>query len=199
MSYATLAEFKSYLQIATAITTDDVLLQDFLDEASAILRDFVGFPLDAATNTTRYFDAVADVRDGRLLTFDGYYAVSISSVVNGDGETISASDYVTEPRNGVPFYGIRLKLESDQIFTFDDSPENAIAVTGKWCYSENADGSADDLTRGATLQLAAYLYRAKDNVADLNKVVQTVDGVTIVSSALPAGTLARLGGRRRLV
>lgn len=198
MSYASLADLKAYLRIPTGTTADDGLLQGFLDEASQVLTDYVGHPLAAATATTRRFDAVADV-DGRTLTFDCGYCAGITAVVNGDGVAVSASDYVTEPRNRGPYFGVTLKTGADVTWTFDDSPEGAIQVTGYWCYSENTDGTADDLTRGATLQLAAWLYRSKDQVADLSRPVQTADGVTVLPLALPRSVMDRLAARRRLV
>lgn len=206
-TYATLAEFRAYLKTAggpVAPTAEDGLLQTFLEEASAVLRDYVGQPLAATSTTTRRFDAGIMSSDGeirardRLLLFDDY-CVGISAVVNGDGTTVSASEYVTLPRNQSPIYGIQLKISSSQVWTWDTSPESAIQVTAYWAWTTNADGSADDLTRGATLQLAAWLYRSKDQVAELSRPISTGDGVTILPMALPAAVLDRLAGRRRML
>lgn len=201
MSYATLQEFRAYLKTSggpTAPTGDDSLLQQFLDEASGVLRDFVGHPLDATTTTTRRFDAVADVED-RLLLFDCGYCAGITAVVNGDGVTVPSSAYVTEPRNVGPFFGITLKTGANYTWTFSDSPEGAIQVTGYWCYSENANGTPDAITRGATLQLAAWLYRTKDQVAELSRPAVAAEGVTVLPMALPQAVLDRLRGRQRKV
>lgn len=198
MSYATLAEFKAYLKMGSGGSAEDDLLQTFLDEASSILRAFVGHDLAATSATTRRFDAVADV-EGRHLTFDCGYVAAISAIVNGDGVTIPASAYVTEPRNRGPYFGATLKTGANYVWTFTDSPEGAIQVTGFWCYSENADGTADALTRGATLQLAAWLYRSKDQVAELSRPSVTADGVTVLPLALPAAVMDRLRSRRRMV
>lgn len=194
-SYATLAQLKAYLKIPTGNTGEDTLLQAFLDEASAILDEVIGRPSAAAARTARTFDAVADV-DGRLLMFDCDHCVGISAVVNGDGATIDSADYVTEPRNVGPFWGIRLKGGADAVWTFEDSPEGAISVTAYWAYTTNSDGTADALIVGACRTLAAWLYREKDN---MGKLVETADGVTVVRAALPKAIFDRVIERRRIV
>lgn len=195
MSYATLAQLKAYLKIPTGTTSEDALLQSFLDEASVLIDSYIGRPSAASGLTTRTFDAVANV-DGSLLLFDCDAVVGITSVVNGDGETISPSEYVTEPRSGGPFWGIRLKSGSSYSWDYDDSPEGAISITGYWAYTTNTDGSADALVVGVCRTLAAWMYRAKDNLGTL---VDYGDGVTLLNAALPKGTLERLESRRRLI
>lgn len=195
MSYATLADLKAYLKIPTGTTSEDDLLQSFLDEASQLIDAYIGRPSAASGLTTRTFDAVANV-DGRLLMFDCDSVIGITSVVNGDGETISASEYVTEPRSGGPFWGIRLTTGSSFTWTWDATPEGAISVTGYWAYTTNTDGSADALVVGVCRTLAAWMYRTKDNLGTL---VDYGDGVTLLNAALPKGTLERLESRRRLI
>jgi hypothetical protein len=49
------------------------------------------------------------------------------------------------------------------------------------------------------LQLATWLYRSKDNVADLSRPMRTDDGFTVLPLALPKTVLERLQFRRGLV
>lgn len=197
MSYANLAQLKAYLKFPSPETdhAEDAMLQSFLDEASTLIDSMLGRPSAAAALTTRRFDAKADI-DGRLLFFDCDSVIGITSVVNGLGETIPSSAYVTEPRNGGPFWGITLKADSEYTWTYDDSPEGAIAVTGYWAYTTNPDGTADALIVGACRTLAAWLYREKDNVGT---IAASADGVTVVSAALPRNVVDRLKERKRLV
>lgn len=197
MSYATLAEFKAYLKIPTATTTEDTLLQSFLDEADKVIDDLVQRPSAATTATAHTFD----MPDGALLMFDrAEVCVGITGVTNGDGTTVAPASYVTEPRNTLPFYGIRLKSNSGIDWEEGSAgPEGAISVTAKWAYTTNADGSADDLVVGAALQLAAWLYRSKDQVTELSRPVQTADGITVMPLALPNSVLDRLKARRGLI
>ena len=183
MAYASTADLKAYLKISVA--TDDTLLASCLTRAQAIIDRATHKTFEASADTTRYFDAVRDVLDGgRTLFFDQQWIAQIGTngVVNGDGVTIPSTAYVTEPRNAGPWYGIRLKSDADYIWTFSSSEEDAIAITGRWAYSVTAPA---DIVQ-ATIRLAAYLYRQKDNATgDEDRPIMTGDGVTIMPQALP--------------
>lgn len=195
MSYATLAQLKAYIKMPSDVTTEDDLLQSFLDEASLLIDDLIGRKSAADGITTRTFDATMHTH-GRLLLFDCDSVIGITTVVNGDGAVIAPSDYVTEPRSGGPFWGITLKANADAVWTYEDSPEGAISVTGYWAYTTRDDGRADALIVGACRTLAAWMYREKDNVGSL---ASSASGVTVVSAALPRNVLDRLNARKRLI
>lgn len=185
MSYATLADLKTYLKVTA--NTEDALLQSFLDEATGIIDEYVGRPSAATTPVARTFTADHDA-DGAMLMFDCDYAAAISSVVH-DGTTLQSSDFYTEPRQTGPYWGLSLK---------SGQWSGDIEVTGLWAYTTNANGSADALIVGACRALAAWLYRAKDNVGQLVGNPYN-DGVTIVNAALPRDVIERLQMRKRLI
>ena len=194
--YATLAEFKAYLKIPTATTTEDTLLQTFLDEADGLIDEIVGVPSSALTATARIFDDPALI-DGRTLVFGrADVACAVTSVVNGDGETVAASDYYPLPRGELPIYGLTLTQASGLQW---DTTGGGVVVTARWANTTNANGTVDALVRGAALQLGAWLYRSKDNVTELSRPVRTDDGMTILPMALPKAVLDRLAVRRSLV
>lgn len=210
MAYATLEQLRSTLTSGgnTLPATDDYLLTLYLEDAQALIDDFTHRTFEASAATTRYFDALADVRTldtlgprtiggtERTLWLGGYdLAAAPTSVVNGDGTTIASTEYVLEPRNETPYYAITLKSGSSVTWTYDDSPENAIAITGYWAYSRTADA----LIRGATLALAAWCYRQRSTNADTDRPLLTGDGVTILPSVLPKNVYERLAARRRVV
>jgi len=196
MSYATLAEFKAYLKIPTGTTSEDTLLQTFLDEAALIIDEIVGVPSAAASATARTFDDPTLV-DGRTLVFGrADVACAITSVVNGDGATVAPTDYYALPRGELPIYGLTLTQASGLQW---DTTGAGVVVTARWANTTNADGTVDALVRGAALQLGAWLYRSKDNVTELSRPVRTDDGVTILPMALPNAVLDRLKTRRSLV
>jgi hypothetical protein len=189
MSYATLAEFKAYLKIPTATTSEDTLLQTFLDEADEIIDEVVGTPSAAAAATSRTFDDPALIVDGTTLLFGrAAVAAAISTVVNGDGTTVASTSYTTLPPGELPIYGLKLKGSSGITWAMGG---DGIVVTALWANTTNANGSVDSLIRGAALQLAAWLYRSKDNVTELSRPVQTADGVTVLPLALPRAVLDR--------
>jgi hypothetical protein len=178
MAYATLAELKTYLGISD--TGDDTLLTDLLSRAQKAIETFCDRVFEAASDSTRYFDAVEDT-DNAWLFFDEDIC-SITAITNNEGdESISSSEYVTVPRNDTPYYAIKLLSSSNKYWTYTNDPESAIAVTGKWAYSETAP---DDIKQ-ATIRLAAWLYRQKDTETDVDRPILTGDGIVIMPSALP--------------
>lgn len=188
MSYASLSELKAYLKISGS-TSEDALLQSLLDEATGIIDEYVGRPSAATAPTTRIFTADHDVdhKEGTLF-FDCDYAASITSVTN-NGVALQSSDYYTEPRQTGPYWGLSLK---------SGNWSGDIEVTALWAYTTNANGQPDALIVGACRALAAWLYRAKDNIGQLVGNPYN-DGVTIVNAALPRDVIERLQMRRRLI
>ena len=160
MAYASTADLKVYRGIATASTKDDTLIGTLLGAAQKQIETYCGRVFEASTTAvTKYFDAIRDITDdGMTLLLDEDLA-SITAIENGDGVAVTSSDYVTEPRNRTPYYGIRLKMGASQMWTFEDSSENAIEVKGRWAYSTSAPADI----KQATIRLAAYLYAQKDS------------------------------------
>lgn len=205
MAYATLAELRRTLTSAGTVlpTADDDLLTIYLADAQLMIDGFCHRTFEASADSTKYFDALQDVitLDGarspnRTLWLAGLDLCAITSITNGDGTTISASNYVTEPRGGAtPFYAITLKSGADVAWTYDDSPEAAIAIVGRWAYST----SADALIRGACLSLAAWAYRQRSSSSDADRPLLTGDGATILPTALPKHVYQRLAERRRVI
>lgn len=211
MAYASLTELRSWLTSGgnTLPVTDDALLTLFLADAQLLIDGFCHRTFESSAVSAKLFDAVADVRTldtlglqqtgatERTLWLGGFDLATTTGliVVNGDGTTISSSNYVLEPRNSYPAYAITLKSGADVVWTYDDSPEGAISVTGHWAYSQ----TADSLIKSATLSLAAWAYRQRSSNADTDRPLLTGDGVTILPSALPKHVYQRLAERRRVV
>lgn len=189
--YLTYTDLKVYLDIAVANTDDDTLLTTLIARAQAIVDRHCSQTFEAASDTTRYFYAnsvdYGGHVDGRDLILDAPLC-AITSVTNGDGVVVSASNYITEPRNATPYYALRLKNSSNLRWTYDDDVEtDTIAIVGKWAYSTSAPA---DIVH-ATTRLAAYLYRQRDNALDLDRVVIT-GGATILPMRIPADVLTVL-------
>lgn len=177
MAYCTTAQVKSYLGITGS--GDDALLATLIAAAQAHIDAHCERTFEAESDTTRYCDAIADV-DGSLLILPGDLC-AITSVTNGDSTAVSGSSYVTEPRRATPFWGLRLKQSATISWTYSTTPENAIAIVGRWAYSTSAP---DDVVQ-ACIRLAAYLYRQKDNAADLDRGV-VVGNATLLPATIPA-------------
>jgi hypothetical protein len=199
-AYPELQDVRDYLRANTAQalpTGDDSLIGNLLAGARAFVESPAGAGrrFQVTADTTRRFDALADVdQGGRRLWLDEDLC-QITSVTNGDGVAVPGSAYVTEPRNETPYHAITIKLNSSQIWTYDDSPEGAIVIVGRWGYSTQAPPEIAH----ATLRLAVWLYRQRaSSSGDVDRPVVTGDGVTILPSAVPADVMAVLRAHRRL-
>ena len=190
MAYCTLAELKLHIGITS--TSDDTMLSSLIADAQALIDAQCRRTFEAASDTARTFDAVRNVR-GRLLMLDADLA-QITSITNGDGTTVSTSQYTTEPRNATPWWGIRLLSSSGISWTYSTDPEDAITITGRWAWSV----TADDVVEKACLDTAHLMYSMRDNLADATRPLLTGDGNVILPGEYPKSlrTLIALRGRR---
>lgn len=173
MSYITVSDFKAYRDISGS--GDDTLIGDLITAAGQSINTYTDREFKPTGDTSRTFDADRDV-EGRTLYLDEDLA-SITSITNGDGTTVSSSQYTTEPRNETPYHAIRLLGSASVSWTYDNDPEDAITVTGKWGWSTSPPGDVVQATR----ILTAYYYSQRDrNEFD----AQLVPGVSVT---LPGG------------
>jgi hypothetical protein len=150
-------------------------------------------PCAAAADSTRVYTDPTLV-DGRILLFGrGDVIANVTGVLNGDGDAMPLNAFTLLPQGQPPYYGAELAEGLAWILS-----GAGVVITGKWANTTNTNGTADPLIVGATLQLAAWLYRSKDNVVELSRPVQTADGATILPLALPRVVIDRLMMRRAL-
>ena len=189
-AYATAGQLKAYLGVSEA--WDDALITDLLDRTSAAIDAYTSRTFAAAAATERAFDAVGRHIAGPTLYFDKD-ACAIQGVTNGDGTAVSASEYVTLPRNDTPFRGIQLKDAAATMWTYATDWEGAIKVNAKWAYSETPPL---DVVQ-ACIQWAAFMYRKKDS--PLQDVTAIEQGVAITPISVPGDVKALLSHYRRFV
>lgn len=187
MAYTSAADLRAYLGIAA--TGDDTLMATLAERAQAAIDRHCNRTFEAAANSTRYFDAIGRHIEGATLYLDRDLC-AINSVTNGDGTAVTA--YVTLPRNDTPYYALRLKSSAGVLWTYSTDWEKAIAISGKWAYSESPP---DDIMQAA-VRLAAFYYRQKD--APLQDVTAIEAGVVIRPLAFPDDVRALLAPYRRV-
>lgn len=179
--YASLVEFKAYAGVTDSSV--DALLFDFLNRATRIIDSHCRRRFVAAADSTRRFHALRDVR-GLKLRLDQDLA-SVTSIVNGNGQTVTAAQYVLLPTNaagdGKPYYAIQLKATAGIAWEWNDDPEEAIAVTGRWAYCVTPP---DDIVQ-ACVRLAHYLDKQKNSAGDLDRPVFLGGSTTLLPSRLP--------------
>jgi hypothetical protein len=179
MAYLTVSEFKQYRGITRS--DDDSLISTLIDAAEDWLELEANQVLYTDTNSTRYYDAVADVY-GRELHLDAPLAEINSVTTNADGtaDVLSSSDYVTMPRNNPPYYGLKMLSSSDYTWTFTTDAEMGIEVSGKWCLTTDLNR-----IRLMTMQLVNYAYTQKDSQV-FDTIAIPDAGVISVPNGFPA-------------
>lgn len=132
--YATLNEYKDYAtarsQPPVTDVIDDAVIVDLLEQASRYLDEHTGrqfYP----TVETRLYDIPVDQE--LLLDQD---LLSVTTLTNGDATVLTTTDYILEPANSTPKFGIKLKDISAYAWETNssDSAEQVISVAGVWGY-----------------------------------------------------------------
>jgi len=190
--YTTTSAMKTYLRIASA--SDDALIGSLVTRASNLIDDHCGRWF-AAQTLTRKFDAVGGHITGKLLLLDADL-LTVTSIVNGDGASISGGSYILRPANWPPYFGISLKQSSGLRWNYLTDPEEAITISGTWGYS----ATAPEPIVQAAVRLAAWLYRQRDTGADpVPQQVETTErGVARPPARLPQDVAELLGPYMRL-
>lgn len=196
MAYTTAADVKTFMEISS--NDDNSLLTTMIAEAQKIIDTYCNRTFEYGTATVRKFTPLlvnygGDVlMDGLTLMFDTD-CCAITTVTNGDGTVISSSDYVLLPANSTASYGIQLKRVSNVRWTYSDSPEQSVQITGKWSFSETAPSNIVY----ATKKLVKYMYTSRANSADTDRDVLSPEGVVIAQSRIPKDVLSIINPYRR--
>lgn len=180
MAYCTVADVKQLLGISQP--DDDALITSQIDEAQGAIDAYCHRTFEAATDTTRYIDAIGrHIIDGRVLYLDDVGELAaITTITNGDGIEITSSEYITDPRNRTPYRAIRILSSSGKTWTYNTDWEGAISIEGRWAWSV----AADDVIKGACTEMAAFYYRQKDQ--PFQDVTAVEAGVVIRPVGIPA-------------
>jgi hypothetical protein len=188
MSYATLAEFKSYISemtggVQTVFTVaEDALLQKFLDQADAEIEGQTGRSFGQGSNNHIHYYTKDDV-DDKTLHLDADL-VSITTLTNGNGAAIASTDYWLLPMNASvtgqnaydgSYYAIQLKDGHD--WQFDTN--GRVSVNGRWGWMQ---GAPVEIVRAA--MRIAYWYWVKRNETGATNVAG--EALTTESDAYPA-------------
>jgi hypothetical protein len=135
--YASLADYKAYSvargQTASTDSTDDGVILDLLETASRFLD----------TQTRRHYyptmeTRVYDWRPDLLLDLHADL-LEVVTLVNGDGNVITSSDYVMRSSNFTPYWAIQLRNSASTYWTQSASlgVEQVISLTAWFGYREH--------------------------------------------------------------
>lgn len=175
MAYATLNDLKRELGIPADNTGDDALLAALLTQAESFIDAQFSARFEA-TVATRVYGPERII--GSVLLLDAPL-LSLTALVNGDGETIPVSDYELLPRNATPKREIRLRTGAAVGWAVD--AERVVSVTGAWGYTI----TVPELVRRLTVRMATYYYRLRDA-----QVFDTVYNAELGMLTVPKGVPA---------
>lgn len=177
--YTTLANVKDALRITSADATDDAVIERLVEGASRYIDAQTGRTFYARTET-RYYSPPDD--GGRTLWVDDDL-LTITTLTNGDGNTVASSNYKLLPRNLSPYYGIRINQSSTVFWQgeSDGDTEDVISIAGTWGYASTAPH--DIRLACEAIAVTAYRSRFGENVQGAAQV--TAAGVVITPSDVP--------------
>lgn len=179
--YATLAEVRRAIGIKSTITTDDDLIEEYIEDGSREIERFCGGRKFYGRVETRYYDALLHVDAQRLLLDDDL--TGVVSITLGDGSTLPASSYILEPLNDQPKYALRLKDSATQHWSqYTTDPQAAIAINGTWGYTSGTVPPA--VIRRACVKYAQWRYLER-RTAPTTEASGTGEGEFNITSGLP--------------
>lgn len=187
----TLSDVKLYLGIDSDEDADDVLLTQIIGAVNEYIEDETGRIFeDPGTDVTRKFNRSSIDSNGILWLDTDLY--SLTSLVNGNGDSILENEIEFYPENDLPIQGIRVISSSNNYWAFDYN-DSKISVTGRWAYSLTVPLKV----KQAAIRLAAWVYRQKDNSGETDRPLMTADGMIIMPNRFPKDIETWIQGMRR--
>lgn len=201
MAYLTVEELQRELGVLDD-PIDEQAYEDAIADAQDIIERTTHRRFEVTADETRTVDYNDETVRGRslLLPWD---LCQITSITNGDGTSITPSQYVTSPRlrtvsgsdvlmpavtDAWPWYELVLLSSSDVAWTYETDPEAAISITGRWGFSVTPPA----MIKRACARLADWLYQQRDDMRDRPETAVSQDGILLLMSDLPTDVQRRL-------
>lgn len=201
MAYITVQELQRELGVFDD-NIDELSFEDVIADAQDIIERTTHRRFEVTADETRTVDYNDMTVRGRSL-FLPWDLCQITSITNGDGTSITPSQYVTMPRlnaesGGIvslpsntdawPWYEITLLSSSSVAWTYETDPEAAISIVGRWGFSVTPPAAI----KRACARLAAWLYTQRDDLRDRVDTAVSEDGILLLMSDLPTDVQRRL-------
>jgi len=152
VAYVTAAEIKAFADITD--TDQDALLDDLALAASERIDRFTGTWFASETMTLEH-----DYYESHLLRLR-CDLLTVTTLTNGDGTTITADKYWLDPVSGPPYRRIEIKPTSGVVFTYSGTAKRAISIEGTWGYAATAPQTVKEVAIEMVLWM---LNRAPDH------------------------------------
>jgi hypothetical protein len=190
-AYCTLDQYKGYQNITNVNPTDDVFIEYAINAASRWVDTQTKTRFYAATET-RLFDAPANGKQDYIVM--DMYLLSVDAIVNGNGLTLSASDYYLKPNNAPNKSAIYIGPSLAWYPASTGSLVQAISVTGSYGYS--ATPPSDIFM--ACMELAKCLYGRRNGENMSTQSIVTAAGVIQIPGGTPTWVADVLASYRRI-
>jgi hypothetical protein len=194
--YCTLSEYKVFVvsrgQTATTDANDDAVIEDIIEGASRLIDTHTGVTFYGRSGTHYY-----NTPSGNTLQIDDDDLLSITTLTNGDGSVISASNYKLLPLNKSPKYEIYLEPGSNLSWKTDSSGDSVgvISINGTWGFSATAP---HDVRQACLIiALSEYMRRFGENVTATATV--TGAGVVLTPQGMPRNAADLLQSYKKLL
>lgn len=182
--YATLVEYKAWQTVSSTDATDDTVIEQIIEAASRYIDGETARTFYARSET-RYFSVPNPA--SRQLDLDDDL-IAVTTLTNGDDNTIAATEYNLIPKNVTPYRAIKLKASSTYYWDADSDGNNeyVISLAGTWGWAATAPHDI----RQACLMIAISMYKRRfgENVSSTFKV--TAAGIVVTPQDVPSQAAA---------
>ncbi|MCO5189351.1 MAG: hypothetical protein M9928_21730 [Anaerolineae bacterium] len=201
MGWYAISDFKDYRTITN--DDDNVVIAAIAEAAEGWLNREAGTVIVTDATSTRYIDATGLHIEGRTLWLSHVGdCAEITEITNGDGATVDSADYIMTPRavswSDPTIRKVTLKASSGLVWTYDDDPEQAIAVEGYWSVYKKDSVPAEIL--GLMRELVNFGYTKRDSQV-FDTVAIPEAGVVTIPDGFPrsAGRIVKTLRNRNLI
>jgi hypothetical protein len=192
MAYAAKVDIKARIPILTTDTSQDAFIDTLCLNVKAVIDSYCDNTFESV-NATRKFDMP---RRSRRLLLDEWM-LTCTSVTNGNGVLIPATEYILEDYNNPPYYAIVLTPITSYYWLPDTkmNPQRAITVVGTWGYTATAPLDIQE----AAQRLVVSWFRSRDGLnAGPTRAIVTAAGVEIASTTFPEDVAELLAPYKRI-
>lgn len=160
-------------------------MQQFLDQAQAEIEAQTGKRFEAATQT-RYYQRCDVVWDNPKRLLLDAWLLTVTTLTNGDGATINASDYWLTPRSGPPYSEIELKSTAAWAWGTDGE----ITIVGTWGFMAAANAQV----KRVTMRLAEFFWQKRSTTGESQVIGE---GQIVVAAQYPKDVQDFIVSQRR--
>lgn len=187
--YVTLSEVKSWLAITSTSSTDDAVIEDMIEGASRLIDRLTGGRTFYARSETHYYA----LPSSQTLYIDDDDLLSISTLKNGDGTELIASQYNLIPRNQTPKYAIKLASGYSWMPSSSDN-DFPITIYGSWGKSTTVP---DDIKQ-ACHDIVANAYHRRFGQGQSGQTIIAGGGIMIAPEDVPSTAMTIIRGHKRM-